>query len=501
MTRLTLAELGASGLDVLDVLVVGAHAGPGGARPAAGATSAAETACGGRLQQALDVLGATGAVEEITLIPAIAGSPVPLVATVGLGEAAAVDAESLRRAAGAAVRALAGRARVGIALLGHSAGTPEVRAVAEGALLGAYRFDRYRNPADRGSPVEEVLLMAPPELTPSARAAVERARVITAAVRQARDLVNMPANELYPATFAELALDSARKSGVDGEILDGAALAAGGYGGILAVGAGSNRSPRMVRLSWRPSGAMATTALIGKGVTFDSGGLTLKSRDGMLHQKKDMVGAATVLATVTAAAGLDLQMAVTAHLPMAENMTGGSAYRPGDVLRMRNGMHVEVRNTDAEGRLLLADALARACEDAPDNVLCVAGLTGAQRIALGNRTCGVMGDERLTSRLAAAGRDTGEPVWPMPQPDDIPAQLRSEIADLANWHPDSAGGMLRGGMFLSRFVTEGISWAHLDIAGPAYNTGPPHGYLPTGATGTPIRALVALLEDLAGEVE
>jgi leucyl aminopeptidase len=493
VTRLALAEPSVAGLDAL---IVGVSAGLDGAEPAVGG-ALAETACGGRLQWLLDVLGATGAAEEITLIPADPASPVPLVVAVGLGAAGRFDPETLRRASGAAVRALTGRGRVGLALIDSRAGAREVQAVAEGALLGTYQFNRYRRSRDHRPPVQDVVLLVPAELTPAAEPAMQRARTLASAVDLARDLVNMPANELYPAAFADLALTHAQEAGMEGEILDEAALAAGGHGGILAVGAGSNRPPRMVRLSWRPVGATATVALVGKGVTFDSGGLTLKSRDGMLHQKKDMVGAATVLAAATAAATLGVPLAITAYLPMAENMPGGSAYRPGDILRMRNGLHVEVRNTDAEGRLLLADALAHACEESPDCVLCVASLTGAQRVALGNRTCGAMGDEQLISRLVAAGHDTGEPVWPMPQPDDIPAQLGSDVADLANWNPDTAGGMLRGGLFLSRFVTEGTRWAHLDIAGPAYNTGPAYGYIPTGATGTPIRTLVSLLEDLA----
>jgi leucyl aminopeptidase len=485
MTRLTIAEPGA-----LDVLVVGVTRGPDGALPAAGERRA-EAACGGRFRRLLEVLGATGAAEEITLIPADPESPVPLVVAVGLGTP--IDAEALRRASGAAVRALAGRGRVGLDLVGDAAAAPEVQAVAEGALLGAYRFDEYRRPADRRPAVAEVVLLAPAELAPAA----DRGRVLADAVQLARDLVNTAPNDLYPATFAERALASARAAGVHGEVMDETALANGGYGGILAVGAGSNRPPRLVRLTWRPEGATGAVALVGKGITFDSGGLTLKSRDGLLDQKKDMVGAATVLAAVTAAARLNVPLAVTGYLAMAENMPGGSAYRPGDVLRMRNGLHVEVRNTDSEGRLVLADALARACEDSPDQVVCIAGLTGAQRIALGTRTCGVMGDEPLTDRLVAAGRLTGEPIWAMPLPEDIPPQLKSEIADLANWNPGTAGGMLRGASFLSRFVTPGTSWAHLDIAGPAFNGAAPRGYIPAGATGTPIRAVVALLEDLA----
>ncbi|MFG1710944.1 leucyl aminopeptidase [Nonomuraea sp. M3C6] len=498
MTHLTLAALDTADLDAL---VIGVAAGPNGAEPAPG-WDTADAACNGRLRQLLDLLGATGAPEEITLVPADPGSSVPLVVAAGLGrpnDAGRFDPEILRRVASAAVRALRGRGRVGLTLglVNGSATEEDGQAVVEGALLGGYQFDRYRRDVDRRPSIREVVLLVPEARIAMLTPAADRGRLLAEAVHLTRDLVNMPASELHPASFADLALATSREAGLDGELLDNAALVEGGYGGILAVGAGSVHPPRMVCLSWRPPDPVATMALVGKGVTFDSGGLTLKPRDGLENQKKDMVGAASVLATVTAAARLNVPLTITAYLPMVENMPGGSAYRPGDILRMRNGLHVEVHNTDAEGRLILADGLARACEDRPDYVLCVASLTGAQRVALGHRTCGAMGDEKLTGRLAAAGRHTGEPIWPMPLPEDIGSQLESSVADLANWHPDTAGGMLLGGMFLSRFVTEGTSWAHLDIAGPSYHSGSPRGYLSSGATGTPVRALVRLLEDLS----
>ncbi len=406
--------------------------------------------------------------------------------------------DTLRSAAAVAIRSLHGRAHIGLTLANANgdASVKDIQAVAEGALLGAYRFDRYRRDANR-TPVATVTFLLPDERVSAGEKAAERARVLATAVNLARDLVNMPANELYPASFANLTFDKAMEVGLAGEILDEVALDAGGYGGILAVGAGSVRPPRMARFTWTSPNAVTSVALVGKGVTFDSGGLSLKSRDGMRHQKKDMVGAATVFAATVAAAALALPLKITTYLPMAENMPSGSAYRPGDILRMRNGLHVEVVNTDAEGRLLLADGLARACEDSPDLVLSVAGLTGAQRVALGYRVSGVMGEQQVIDQLVAAGDSTGETIWPMPLPDDIPTKLESDIADIAGWHADSAGGMLLGGLFLSRFITERIPWAHLDIAGPAYNTGTPHGYVPTGATGTPVRAVIQFLEELA----
>lgn len=487
----------------LDALVTGAFCTASGPVLASG-SGQADRACGYRLAQMVAALGGTGAAEEISLVPAEAGSPIPLVAVVGLGHPARADGrvepETLRRAAGTAVRALAGRHRVGLtlALANEGAAPQDVAAVGEGALLAAYEFTRYqRATAGRKMSVREVIVAVQDTDDPVVRQAIHRCAVLAAAVHLARDLVNTPASDLTPSQFAAVASDKARAAAVGVEIMDEAALLEGGYGGICAVGAGSANPPRLVTLSYQPPRPACRIALVGKGITFDSGGLTLKSREGLIGMKGDMAGAAAVLAATIAAAQLALPLSVTGYLPMAENMPGGSAYRPGDVLRMRNGLFVEIRNTDAEGRLILADAVARACEDRPDYLLCTATLTGAQRIALGHRTGGVMGDDHLVNRVKTAGSEAGEPMWPMPLPEDIPEQLTSDVADLANWCADPAGGMLRGAMFVSRFVSEGTPWAHMDISSLARNTGTARGYTPTGATGAAVRTLIRTLENLA----
>jgi leucyl aminopeptidase len=502
VTTLSLSASSAAELSA-DAVVVGVAQGPDGLVLASGA-DAVVVALGDGLLPALTGLGATGKAEQVTRLATLGATTAPVVVAVGVGPVAdtAPEPETLRRATGAAVRALAGATTVGITLAA-SGGEPAVtaRAVAEGALLGAYSFDRYRTVSgqDHRPPVQEVVLLVPDDTDQALAAVVRRAEVVTRAVHLARDLVNTPASDLHPADLADVARERASAVGVDVEVLEGEALVDGGFGGILGVGQGSVHPPRLVHLSYRGGngGTAPKVALVGKGITFDSGGLSLKPATSMEEMKSDMGGAAAVLATVAAAAELGLAVDVEAWVPMAENMPSGTAIRPSDVLTIRGGKTVEVNNTDAEGRLILADAIARACEDGPDVVVDVATLTGAQLVALGARTTGVMGndDELRSSVVAAAGR-AGEPSWPMPLPAELKKGLDSEIADLVNTGPRE-GGMLTAGLFLQEFVAEGVRWAHLDIAGPAYNSADAYGYTPHGGTGAAVRTFVQLLEDLA----
>jgi leucyl aminopeptidase len=280
-------------------------------------------------------------------------------------------------------------------------------------------------------------------------------------------------------------------------VLDEKALKKAGYGGILGVGQGSSQPPRLVKLTYRASRGAQHLALVGKGITFDSGGLSLKPAQSMEAMKSDMGGAAAVIAAMTAIARLKPDVNVTGWAPMAENMPSGSAQRPSDVLRIYGGKTVEVLNTDAEGRLVLADAIARASEDRPDLIVDIATLTGAQLVALGSRTTGVMSnDDGARDRILAASRRAGEAMWPMPLPPELRKSMDSEVADIANIG-DKYGGMLVAGLFLKYFVGEGLTWAHLDIAGPAFNQPTAHGYTPQGGTAAGVRTLVALAEDLA----
>jgi leucyl aminopeptidase len=312
--------------------------------------------------------------------------------------------------------------------------------------------------------------------------------------------VNTPAGDLHPSDLAATAKEVAAESGLDIEVLDDKALRKAGYGGIVGVGAGSTNPPRLIRLAYRSPDAQKTVALVGKGVTFDSGGLSIKPAVAMEWMKADMGGAAAVIATMQAVAELKPAVNVIGYAPAAENMPSGTAIRPSDVLTMYGGKTVEVTNTDAEGRLLLADAIGRAQADDPDMIVDVATLTGAALVALGSRTSAVMAnDDALREAIIEAAERAGEAMWPMPLPKELRASLDSSVADLVNTG-DRNGGMLVAGLFLKEFVN-GVPWAHLDIAGPAFNQADAFGYTPKGGTGFAVRTLVQLIEDVAnGEI-
>lgn len=499
MTRLSLTTTSAARVKV-DAVVLGiAPAARKGSQPVLtpGGT-AVEEAVGRQLRPTLAALGATGKAEQVTRLATFGAVTPAVVVAVGLGEGKP-SPEALRRAAGAAVRALAGTATtVAIALTDpDEPDLDALRAVAEGALLGAYAFTAYRTTQpDDGRPVASVQLVVGRKVAkdPAVAEVVRRAEVVASAVHLVRDLVNTPPSDLHPADLAAVAAREAQRAGVTAEVIDHRKLAKGGFGGIVGVGQGSAHPPRLVHLAYRGGGPKV--ALVGKGVTFDSGGLSLKPATAMEEMKSDMGGAAAVIAATLATAELGLRVDVDAWVPMAENMPSGSAIRPSDVLTMYGGTTVEVNNTDAEGRLILADAITRACEDDPEILLDAATLTGAQLVALGARTAAVMGnDDALRDAVVDAGGRAGEALWPMPLPPDLKQGLDSDVADLQNTGPRE-GGMLTAGLFLSRFVREGVRWAHLDIAGPAFNSAEPYGYTPHGGTGAAVRTLVQVLEDL-----
>ncbi|MGH3274083.1 MAG: leucyl aminopeptidase [Streptosporangiaceae bacterium] len=473
-----------------DAVIIGITQGSAGPLLAAGAQDV-DAALDGGLAATLAVLGATGAPGEITRIASGGTLKAPLIVATGLGQEP--DSEALRRGAGAAVRSLAGKAaQVAIALpIGDAA---QAEAIALGALLGRYAFTRYRA-SERGRQPELTLLTAG---QPDASEAVRRAQVLADAVCLVRDLVNTSPADLYPETLAAAARQVAADSGLDIEVLDEKELADGGYGGLIGVGQGSARPPRLVRLSYTRPGATRTVAFAGKGITFDSGGLSLKPSKAMETMKSDMGGAAAVLGALQAVAALGPEVNVIGYLAIAENMPGGQAQRPSDVITIYGGKTVEVLNTDAEGRLVLADALARSAQDEPDLVVDVATLTGAQLVALGTRVSGVMGSDARTADAVvdAAGR-AGEQAWAMPLPEELRKGLDSAVADIANVSGDRNGGMLVAGLFLREFAPKGVRWAHVDIAGPAFNEGEPYGYTPKGGTGAAVRMLVQIALDAA----
>jgi leucyl aminopeptidase len=477
-----------------EVVVIGTLQGEKAAVLAPG-TEAVDAAFDGQLAGLLSTLGASGKAEEIVKLPTLGKLTADVVYAVGLGKAAedgTVPAEQVRRASGAVARSLAGTAR---ALFLPSA--VDLHAAVEGVALGAYKFTEYKSePGD--APVSAVDFVQPADGTGRAhKATLKAATAIAESVLIARDLINTPPNDLYPASFAERARKLAEANDLEYEVLDEKALKRKGFGGILGVGGGSSRPPRLVRVRYRGPKAGKKIALVGKGITFDSGGISIKPAANMDHMTSDMSGAAAVLASVVLAAKLKYPLEVTANIPLAENLPSGTSYRPGDVLHMYGGKTVEVLNTDAEGRLVLADAMVRAAEDDPDYLIETSTLTGAQVVALGNRTAGIMGSDEFRDRVAAIAQATGEGGWPMPLPEELRGDLDSRLADLANVTGHRWGGMLAAGIFLREFVADGLPWAHIDVAGPAYNTGGPWGYTSKGGTGIPVRTIAAVMADIA----
>ena len=484
-----------------DALIIGVTQGTDGPIPASGAEDA-DAALGNTLAATLSSLGATGRQDELTKIPSAGRTTAPLIVAVGLGPedqgGERARLESLRRAAGSAVRALTGGKTQSIALSLPAGTAAETEAVALGALLGRYNFARYRTATSNGAVTANSPSLTVLSTVAGADDAARRAQALADAMTLVRDLVNTSPSHLYPETFAAEAARVADSAGLTIEILDDQALAGGGYGGITGVGQGSVHPPRLVRLAYQHPGASKTVVFAGKGITFDSGGLSLKPPKAMEAMKSDMGGAAAVLGALQAIAILKPQVNVVGYLPMAENMPGGRAQRPSDVITIFGGKTVEVLNTDAEGRLVLADALARSAGDTPDLLIDVATLTGAQLVALGPRIAGVMAtNDELAAAVAEAARQAGEQAWPMPLPEELRKGLDSTVADIANVAGERFGGMLVAGLFLKEFVPEGTRWAHVDIAGPAFHEGEAYGYTPKGGTGAAVRMLVQVATDVA----
>lgn len=441
------------------------------------------------LADALGALGFTGAKGQCVRVFAPASASVPLIVA---GTGAAPDAGAVRDAVGTAVRTTTGFERLAVAAPAADALWP---AAAEGAVLGGYRFAGYKSSEGKTRAVHVTVHSS----APADDAELRRVRAVGDAVALVKDLQNTPAQWLGPQDLAERAVEAVAGLPVDVEVLDETELAEQGFGGILGVGQGSDRPPRLVRLDYTPEGAERHIAVVGKGITFDTGGLSLKPPASMVGMKYDMTGAAIALSVVRAAATLGLPVRVSAWLCVADNMPSGRATRPGDVLRMLDGTTVEVLNTDAEGRLVLADGLVAASRTRPDAIVDVATLTGAITVALGTRHIGVMGEDDAVAAYLAAAERAGEPAWRLPLPEHMEDELDSPIADLQNAKiGDPAGGSLFAGLFLRRFVGrtgEGpddprIPWVHLDIAGVGMNKGAGYGVTDKGPTGAAVRSLV-----------
>ena len=490
------APLPASGADLLAVGVfspaTGERTDPVELTPAA--TVVAEAA-GFELAAELAAAGFDASVGATLRVPTRGALPATSLLVLGLGAKESATTATLRSAAAAAALAAERVEALTLALtdaLDGVAAEAAAQAVAEGALLGAYRFVAYRS-EEPPFALTTIGVQAEAATADAARAGVSAARVTAAAQCLVRDLVNTPPQDKRPPALADRALEEVVGLPIATTVLDEDALVAGGYGGIVGVGQGSQAPPRLVELRYTPEGATRHVAVVGKGITFDTGGLSLKPSDAMMTMKMDMAGAATALAVVKAAAQLELPVAVTALLALAENMPSGTATRVSDVLTAKDGTTIEVTNTDAEGRLVLADALVHAGELEPDAIVDIATLTGAAIIALGDRIGVLMAsDDDLAAALLESGTAAGEPLWRLPVATEAYGErLEGAIADVRNTAGKEAGTIFAG-LFLHRFVPDGLPWAHLDIAGTAW-TEEARGEFGKGATGTAARTLLAWL--------
>jgi leucyl aminopeptidase len=372
----------------------------------------------------------------------------------------------------------------------------------EGISIVQYEFTSYKSGKKTPIALKTVNLVTNHKI---AKASLDRIKIVAQALDATRDLVNAPGNDLYPAKMAEIVKSQSKIPGVTVEVWDEKKLAKEKCAGILSVGQGSVRGPRLVKITYSPSKAKSHLALVGKGITFDTGGISLKPATGILGMKYDMAGAATIAQAALAIAKLGLPIKVSAFMCIAENMPSGSATRPNDIITLRNGKSVEVTNTDAEGRLVLADGLILASELKPDLIVDVATLTGAARVALGNRYTGLMGDDLSVAKVEKAADSAGELVWHMPLAEELLDLIKSDVADLMNSRVGNpSGGMLVGGLFLREFIglasakgKERLNWAHLDFATAANNDLAAYGYAVKGATGSMVRTLVSLAEQMA----
>ncbi len=486
-----------------DAVVIGLLQTKDGPSVASGGEDVSE-AYGRALRPLLSTLGATGKFGEVVKVPTAGRIKSPLLVFVGLGR---VDPDDdgpsttvLRRASGVASRSISNASSVSLAL---PAGTAEeVRAIIEGWILGAYKFTTYKkDTASESSEPGSVSVLSAGSRRADVSAAFERAQVVATSVARARDWINEPPGQLTPPAFAAATSDEvrARKRGrgepkVTCLVHDRNALVELGCGGILSVGAGSNAPPQLVELSYQPKDAKAHLAFVGKGITYDSGGLSIKPGQSMATMKYDMAGAAAVIQATLAIAELGLPVRISTFAPMAENMINGSATRPGDVITMYGGRTVEVTNTDAEGRMILGDALVRAVETEPDLIVDVATLTGAMMLALGDRVAGAMGNDEVVADLVTAGAAGGEAIWPMPIPEEMRERVNaSKVADLLQHDWVRWGGGLYAAAFLREFVGD-VPWGHLDIAGPGFNTGGAWGHIAPGGTGFAVATLVDLAQ-------
>lgn len=454
-----------------------------------GAVAAVDAAVGGTISRLATAGEITGKACECVPILAPSGIQAGQLLVVGLGKREEVDQGVIYRASASAARTLAARKRGTVAFLADGSwSTRQIEHAVAGSAVGMIGQDLYRKDKKRFPFGTSLWLAAPPD-------AVERGSHLGNGINLTRRLVNLAPDDMYPQAFAEEASSVAGHLGIDIEVWDETRLAKENCGALLAVSRGSSRPPRIVIMRYRGPGrreGAPQLALVGKGVTFDSGGLSLKPADSMMGMKCDMAGAATMLGAIATIAALKLPVDVVAAMGLVENMTGPAAYKVGDVLTARNGLTIEVHNTDAEGRLVLADVLDVVRGLEPDRIIDAATLTGACMVALGHDVAGLFtNDQASCDQLVAAAKGTGEPVWQMPMFRHYDGQIESEVADIKNVGDGRWGGAITAAKFLERFVGN-TPWTHIDIAGPAF-ADKPKPWSDGGGTGVMVRTLVELV--------
>jgi leucyl aminopeptidase len=454
---------------------------------------ALDAAFGGTLAEFMQEVGFEGNTGEALAVPTSGRLGAKAAVLIGMGERDKIDLDAVRNAAATFARRASKVASAATTLADAVPRSVDpagaAQALAEGVALGSYQFLKYKGEA-KASKLTKVTVLS--EHGTRVQAGLDRGARIADAVAWARDAVNEPSAAKSPAALADAIRKLLRGKGVTVKVLDKAAITRERMGGVAGVAQGSDQDPRFVQVTYSPPNPKGSIALVGKGVVFDSGGLSIKTAGGMETMKTDMSGAAAVAAAMSVLSDLGVKSKVVAYMPLVENMPSGHAIRPGDVLKMRNGKTVEVLNTDAEGRLILADALSLAGEAKPDAVVDLATLTGACVVALGEKIAGLMGnDDNWVAQVREAADRAGEPVWPLPLPQEYRKLLDSEVADVKNVSGGGYGGALTAGLFLKEF-TDGIPWAHLDIAGPA-RAGSDDGYIVKGGTGYGVTTLVELV--------
>ena len=468
-----------------------------------GATGAVDKAMGGAISALIadgEIKGKSG---EMTLIHTLGSITPKRVLVAGLGSADSITLDGVRSVAAEAARHLNGIGVQSAATIVHGAGIAgldeqaSAQALAEGIVLGMYRFDKYKADASDANLNEMTVVEFDESKLDALRSGIDVGSIIGEGVNRCRDMANEPANSMTPSEMAEQALEVSQAHGVELEVIERPQMKELGMGALLAVARASEEPPKFIimRYNGDPQNTENNIGLLGKGITFDSGGLDIKNASGMATMKGDMAGGASVIGAMEAIAQLKPKINVTVIVPAAENMVSGAALRPGDVIRAMNGKTIEIDNTDAEGRLVLADAMSYARSVGLNRLVDVATLTGAMGVALGDKCMGAFGnDDEFTQQVVSAGNAVGERAWPLPMYDEYKTQYRSDIADIKNTGGSGAGA-ITGALIIGEF-NDGAPWVHLDIAGVA-RTGSVKGANIKGATGAPVRTLVRLVCDLA----